>query len=61
MGAVAALFIGLSVYRIEGLLFRGIFRPPFQFLSSATNYTSVPRLGLLSYLAIGVFLEFSDD
>ncbi|APA14592.1 hypothetical protein sscle_13g093620 [Sclerotinia sclerotiorum 1980 UF-70] len=54
VGAVAGLLIGLSVYRIDGLLFQGIFLPPFQLLSSATNYMLVPQLGLLSCLAIGL-------
>ncbi|KAI9644602.1 hypothetical protein NHQ30_006623 [Ciborinia camelliae] len=56
VGAIAGLLIGLSVYRIDGLLFQGIFHPPFQLLSSATDYMLVPQLGLLSCLAIGMFL-----
>ncbi|KAJ5088545.1 hypothetical protein N7456_012161 [Penicillium angulare] len=54
VGAVAGLLIGLSVYKIEGLLFQGVFLHPFELLSSATNYTLVPELGLLCSLAIGL-------
>ena len=53
VGAVAGLLIGLSVYKLGGLLFQGIFHPPFELLSSAVNYTLVPELGLLCSLAIG--------
>lgn len=56
VGAISGLLIGLSVYRIDGLLFQGIFHPPFQLLSSATDYMLVPQLGLLSCLAIGMSL-----
>lgn len=53
VGAVAGLLIGLSVYRLNGLLFQGVFVAPFELLSSAVNYTLVPQLGLLCSLAIG--------
>jgi hypothetical protein len=54
VGAIAGLMIGLSVYQLDGLLFQGIYRPPFELLSSATNYTLVPELALLNSLAIGL-------
>lgn len=38
VGTFAGLFIGLSVFKLEGLLFQGIFRAPFEPLSSAVNY-----------------------
>ncbi|MCJ1307995.1 hypothetical protein MMC25_001645 [Agyrium rufum] len=54
VGAVAGLLIGLSVFRLEGLFFQGIFHKPFQLLSSAVNYTLVPELGLLCSTAIAL-------
>jgi ABC-type multidrug transport system ATPase subunit len=54
VGAIAGLLIGLSVYRLDGLLFQGVFTSPFEPLSSAVNYTLVPQLGLLCSLAIGL-------
>jgi ABC-type multidrug transport system ATPase subunit len=53
VGTFAGLFIGLSVFKLEGLLFQGIFRAPFEPLSSAVNYTLVPQLGQLCCVAIG--------
>lgn len=57
VGSIAGLLIGLSVYRLDGLLFQGIFLSPFELLSSAVNYTLVPQLGLLCSLAIGKSTE----
>ncbi|KAF2639904.1 hypothetical protein P280DRAFT_518339 [Massarina eburnea CBS 473.64] len=54
VGAIAGLLIGLSVYQLDGFMFQGIYRPPFELLSSSTNYTLVPELGLLNSLAIGL-------
>lgn len=54
VAAIAGLLLGLSVYKLEGLLFQGVFLPPFELLSSAVNYTLVPELGLLCSLAIGL-------
>lgn len=53
VGSLAGLLVGLSVYRLGGLLFQGIFVAPFQLLSSAVSYTLVPQLGMLCCLAIG--------
>jgi hypothetical protein len=53
VGAIAGLLLGLSVYKLDGLLFQGVFLPPFELLSSAVNYILVPELGLLCSLAIG--------
>ena len=55
VGALAGLLVGLSVYRLGGLLFQGMFVAPFQLLSSAVNYTMVPQLGMLCCLAIGKY------
>ena len=53
VGAVAGLLIGLSVFNLNGILFQGVYRAPYQALSSALNYTLVPQIGLLCALAIG--------
>lgn len=55
VGALAGLLVGLSVYRLGGLLFQGMFVAPFQLLSSAVNYTLVPQLSMLCCLAIGKY------
>ncbi|KAE8419482.1 P-loop containing nucleoside triphosphate hydrolase protein [Aspergillus pseudocaelatus] len=46
------VLIGLSIYESKGHIFQGYFREPFQPLSSAVDYKSVPTAGLLSSLAI---------
>jgi ABC-type multidrug transport system ATPase subunit len=51
-GILTGLLIGLAVYEMDGLLFQGLFLPPFHLLSSAVNYLLVPRLGLLTCFAI---------
>ena len=61
VGATAGLLIGLSVYRLDGLLFQGVFLAPFELLSSAVNYTLVPQLGLLCGLAIGKHEGFNSS
>lgn len=59
VGTIAGLLTGLTVYRLDGLLFQGVFVAPFELLSSAVNYSLVPQLGLLSSLGIGkYFLSF---
>ena len=52
--AVAGLLIGLAVSDLKGVLFTGIYRAPYQALSSATNYTLIPQLGMLNGLGIGL-------
>lgn len=59
VGAIAGLLIGLSVYKLGGLLFQGVFLSPFELLSSAVNYTLVPELGLLCSLAIGEIFSYA--
>ncbi|KAI0406240.1 hypothetical protein F4802DRAFT_606249 [Xylaria palmicola] len=54
VGAIAGLLIGLSLYQLRGRHFQGAYYPPFQILSSALNYTTVPQIGLLASLAIGL-------
>lgn len=58
VGAFAGLLIGLSVFKLDGLLFQGIFRTPFEALSSAVNYTLVPQLGMLSSVVIGMYKSY---
>lgn len=53
VGAFAGLLIGLSVFKLDGLFFQGVFLAPFEALSSAVNYTLVPQLGMLCSVAIG--------
>ncbi|KAE8157559.1 P-loop containing nucleoside triphosphate hydrolase protein [Aspergillus tamarii] len=52
VGTSCGTIIGLAVYKYNGQLFHGIFRTPFEPLSSATNYGLVPELALLSCLAV---------
>ncbi|KAH7313642.1 ATP-binding cassette sub-family G member 2 [Stachybotrys elegans] len=54
VGAIAGLLIGLSLYELRGQHFQGIYYAPFQILSSALNYTTVPQVGLLCNTAIGL-------
>lgn len=54
VGAVAGLLIGLSLYQLRGQHFQGAYYSPFQILSSALNYTTVPEIGLLCNTAIGM-------
>lgn len=54
VGGLAGLIIGLSAFSNQGHQFQGIFYPPFTQLSSAVDYRSVPQMGLLSAMAIGL-------
>ncbi|KAJ3579780.1 hypothetical protein NPX13_g785 [Xylaria arbuscula] len=54
VSAVAGLLIGLSLYQLRGQHFQGVYYPPFQSLSSALNYTTVPEIGLLCNTAIAL-------
>lgn len=53
VAAVAGLLLGLSVFRIQGHLFQGVYLGSFALLSSSSNITLVPQMGLLCSLAIG--------
>jgi ABC-type multidrug transport system ATPase subunit len=54
VAAASGLMIGLAVYTFDGHLFHGVFKDPFQLLSSAVDYTLVTQLALLSTLAISM-------
>ncbi|KAI9739310.1 MAG: hypothetical protein M1834_007523 [Cirrosporium novae-zelandiae] len=54
VGGLAGGVIGLSAFAASGQLFHGIYLPPFTILSSAVDYQSVPQIGLLGGLAIGL-------
>ena len=54
VGALAGFLIGLSSWNEKGILFRGVFQSPYEPLSSAIDYASVPVMGLLCALAIGL-------
>lgn len=52
--SMAGFLIGLAELNSNGENFRGIFLPPYELLSSATDYSSVPQMALLVGLAVGL-------
>lgn len=54
VGALAGGIIGLSAFGSQGHLFQGLYHAPFTLLSSAVDYQSVPQIGLLGAMAIGL-------
>ncbi|KAL6718956.1 hypothetical protein ACLMJK_003191 [Lecanora helva] len=54
VAAVAGLLIGLAFLTQNGMNFRGIFHSPYELLSPAVDYSSVPQMSLLTALAIGL-------
>ncbi|KAJ5893910.1 ABC transporter [Penicillium taxi] len=52
-GAITGLLIGLSNYEFKGHLFQGLFKQPFEALSSAVSYRLLTEQGMLNCLAIG--------
>ena len=54
VGALAGFLIGLAELSQEGINFRGIFKAPYELLSSSIDYSSVPQMALLVGLAIGL-------
>ncbi|RKF62897.1 ABC transporter G family member 24 [Erysiphe neolycopersici] len=54
VGAIAGLLIGLSLFSLQNIYFQGIYRAPFQLLSSAVNYTLVPQIALFCCLSISL-------
>ena len=54
VGAVAGFLIGLAEMGQRGANFRGMFYPPFTYISSATDFSSVPQMSLLVGVAIGL-------
>lgn len=53
VGGVAGLLIGLGLYSNKGMHFQGVYLTPFEMLSSAVDYTTVPKIGNMITLAIG--------
>ena len=54
VGALAGFLIGLAELNAEGQNFLGIYQSPYEILSSAIDYSSVPQMSLLVGLAIGL-------
>ncbi len=54
VAALAGLLIGLAFMSESGLNFRGMFQHPYELLSSAADFSSVPEMSLLVGLAIGL-------
>ena len=54
VGALAGFLIGLAELNAEGQNFIGIYQSPYEILSSAIDYSSVPQMSLLVGLAIGL-------
>lgn len=54
LAALSGTLLGLAEFSRHGTLFIGIYNPPFQDLSVATNYTAVPELALLTAIAVGL-------
>lgn len=54
VAALAGLLIGLAFVTQEGRNFNGMFQSPYELLSSAVNFSSVPQMSLLVGLAIGL-------
>ena len=51
---LTGFLLGLAETSENGINFRGIFLPPYELLSSATDYGSVPEMSLLIGLATGI-------
>ncbi|RMY05184.1 hypothetical protein D0866_15234 [Hortaea werneckii] len=51
---LAGTLIGLTAYPSRGHLFQGIPHLPFSLLGSAADYISIPQLGLLAGMSIGL-------
>ncbi|CAI6327815.1 unnamed protein product [Periconia digitata] len=54
IGALAGGVIGLSASAAKGQLFRGLYKDSFIILSPAVDYQSVPQVGLLGGMAVGL-------
>ncbi|KAI0547982.1 hypothetical protein F4679DRAFT_335093 [Xylaria curta] len=54
LASLSGLLLGLAEKSKQGILFKGIYTPPFQILSVATDIMSVPELALLTVIAIGL-------
>ena len=54
VAALSGFLIGLALVSQDGLNFRGMFLHPYELLSSAVDFSSVPEMSLLVGLAIGL-------
>lgn len=54
VGGIAGLLIGLGIYPYQGHHFQGVYHAPFAMLSSAVDYTTVPKAGQMIAMAIAV-------
>ena len=54
VAAIAGLLIGLAFVSENGMNFQGTFNSPYELLSSAVDFSSVPEMSLLVGLAIGL-------
>ncbi|KAL5385608.1 hypothetical protein DPSP01_004721 [Paraphaeosphaeria sporulosa] len=54
VGGVAGLLIGLGLYSNKGMHFQGVYLTPFEMLSSAVDYSTVPKIGNMITLAIAL-------
>lgn len=54
LASLSGILLGLAENSKQGILFTGIYNAPFEVLSIATDYMSVPELALLIVIAIGL-------
>ncbi|KAI0395252.1 hypothetical protein F5Y17DRAFT_474729 [Xylariaceae sp. FL0594] len=54
LASLAGILLGLAQNSKEGILFKGIYNAPYDILSVATDYQSVPQFALLMAIAIGL-------
>ncbi|KAF7531126.1 hypothetical protein G7054_g9181 [Neopestalotiopsis clavispora] len=54
LASIAGFLIGLAENSKKGILFTGMYKPPFEILSVATDYKSAPETALLIAIAIGL-------
>ncbi|KAK4166905.1 hypothetical protein QBC43DRAFT_256642 [Cladorrhinum sp. PSN259] len=54
LAALAGFLLGLAKNANDGILFRGMYHPPYEILSTASDFKSAPELALLTAIAIGL-------
>jgi ABC-type multidrug transport system ATPase subunit len=54
LSALAGILLGLAEYSKHGVLFTGIYNPPYDMLSVATDFRSAPEMALLVAIAVGL-------
>jgi hypothetical protein len=54
LASLSGILLGLAQNSKHGILFKGIYNSPYDILSVATDYQSVPQLALLMAIAIGL-------